>query len=113
MLSPASPRSSSLWNISEISGLSAPRTCRLANARQGGLELAAKTDDLNLGTLRDDTSLNLSSSDSSSPRDREDVLNVHEERLVEVTCGSALRCRKHVGWQTHAEERPTTSRKPP
>ena len=57
------------------------------NPGQGGLERATHTEDLDFGTLGDGPTLDLAGSDGSSSRDRKDVLDVHQEGLVEVTCG--------------------------
>ena len=55
------------------------------NTGQGSLDGVSHSDNLNFSTLGDGSSLDLSSGDSSSTRDGEDVLDVHQEWLVEVT----------------------------
>lgn len=52
---------------------------------QGGLDRVAHTDNLDFGTLGDGTSLDLAGDDGASTGDREDILDVHQEWLVEVT----------------------------
>jgi hypothetical protein len=93
MLSPASPRSSSLWNISaaESQCLRERPTNELTDTGESSLQFCAQTDDLYLRTLGDHSSLDLACGDCPSTRDREHVLDVHEERFVEITCPSAMR----------------------
>lgn len=59
---------------------------RLTDTRQGGLELASQTQNLDFRPLGDGTSLDLSSRDCASTRDREYILDVHQKRLVQITC---------------------------
>ena len=60
------------------------------NTGQSGLDGVSHTDNLDFSTLGDGSSLDLSSGDSSSTRDGEDILDVHQEWFVKVTCSSAL-----------------------
>lgn len=86
MLSPASPRSSSLWNISERQlGTEHDESILLTNTSQGGLHLGTETDNLNFGTLGNDTSLDFTSGDGTSTWDGEDILDVHQEWFVQIT----------------------------
>lgn len=87
-MSPASPRSNSLWNAS-IQGLSVclggEKKYRLTNASQHGLQLRAEAQNLDFFTLVADTTLNTTRSDSPTTRDREDILDREQEGLVKVT----------------------------
>jgi hypothetical protein len=74
-----------LWNISDRKQRSEQAGTRRTNTGQSGLDRVSHTDNLDFSTLGDGSSLDLSGSDGSSTRDGEDILDIHQERLVEVT----------------------------
>lgn len=57
---------------------------RVGRTGQGRLELAAEADNLNLGALEDRAALDAPGDDRAAALDRKDVLDRHQERLLEV-----------------------------
>jgi hypothetical protein len=74
-----------LWNISDYQRVPLSAGMLHTNTGQSSLDGVTHTDNLDFSPLGDGSSLDLSGSDSSSTRDGEDVLDVHQEWFVEVT----------------------------
>jgi hypothetical protein len=71
------------------------RTCEAARSPltgKSGLESGTHSYNLNLRSLCDGSTLNAASDDSSTSLDREDILDGHQEGLLEVTRGLVEPC---------------------